>query len=82
MALDRMSRRIHDLAHELADLAGATTIDAVEMALREAIARRRTAVDAKRALLGRIADRCAALPVRDGRTPDRIVGYDDAGLPG
>jgi antitoxin VapB len=78
MALNLKSDRVH----ELADLMGDTMTGAVEVALREAIARRRPAVDAKRELLGRIAEHCAALPVLDDRTPDEIVGYDAAGLPG
>ena len=82
MALNLKSRHVHDLARELADLTDDTMTGAVEAALREAIARRRPAVDAKRELLGRIAEHCAALPVLDGRTPEEIVGYDDTGLPG
>ena len=26
-------------------------------------------------------ERCARLPVRDRRTPDEILGYDESGLP-
>jgi len=29
----------------------------------------------------RLARLAAALPVADGRTPEDIIGYDDAGLP-
>lgn len=82
MALNLKSPHVHELARELADLTGDTMTGAVEVALREAIARRRPAVDAKRDLLGRIADHCAALPVLDDRAPEEIVGYDAAGLPG
>lgn len=82
MALNLKSDRVHELARELADLMGDTMTGAVEVALREAIARRRPTVDAKRELLGRIAEHCAALPALDDRTPDEIVGYDAAGLPG
>lgn len=28
-----------------------------------------------------IAERCAALPLLDPRTPDEILGYDDYGMP-
>ena len=81
MALNVKSRRVHDLARELAELTGDSMTGAVEVALREAIARRRPAVEAKREILGRIAQHCAQLPVRDDRAPDEIIGYDDAGLP-
>jgi hypothetical protein len=30
----------------------------------------------------RLAADVAALPVADGRTPEDLIGYDDAGLPG
>lgn len=82
MALNLKSDRVHELARELAELTGDTMTGAVEVALHEALARRRPAVDAKRRLLGRIADHCAALPVLDDRTPEEIVGYDATGLPG
>lgn len=81
MALNLKSERVHELARELADLTGDTMTAAVEVALREAIVRRRPAVDAKRQLLGRVAEHCAALPVLDDREPDEILGYDAAGLP-
>lgn len=81
MALNLKSRRVHDMARELAELTGDSMTGAVEVALREAIARRRPAVEARRALLGRIAEHCAKLPLRDDRTPDEIIGYDDVGLP-
>jgi len=81
MALNVKSRHVHDLARELAELTGDSMTGAVEVALREAIARRRPAVKAKREILGRIAQHCAQLPVRDDRAADEIIGYDDAGLP-
>lgn len=31
--------------------------------------------------LREISDHAAALPVRDARTPDQIIGYDEHGLP-
>ena len=82
MALDLESDRVHELARELADMTDDTMTGAVEVALREAIARRRPAVDAKRQLLQRIAEHCAALPVLDDRALEAIVGYDATGLPG
>lgn len=81
MALNLKSRHVHELARELAELMDDSMTSAVEVALQEAIARRRPAVDAKRRLLGRIAEHCAALPVLDERTPEEILGFDEAGLP-
>jgi hypothetical protein len=34
-----------------------------------------------RTRLARLAADVAALPVADSRTPEKIIGYDDAGLP-
>lgn len=82
MALNLKSERVHELARELAELTGDTMTGAVEVALREAVVRRRPAVDAKRQLLGRIAEHCASLPVLDDRKPEEIVGYGATGLPG
>lgn len=81
MALNLKSRHVHELARELAELTDDSMTGAVEVALREAIARRRPAVNAKREILGRIAAHCAALPVLDARPAEAILGYDDDGLP-
>lgn len=75
------SPRLHGLARELADLTGVSVTGAVEVALREAIARRRAVVRAKRERIGRIARHCAALPVLDDRPIEEILGYDEVGLP-
>lgn len=37
--------------------------------------------DQKLAKLRRIADRSAARPILDRRSPDEIIGYDERGLP-
>ena len=59
--------------------------DAIEASAREAgilIARpkRLTAAEKRQRLL-EIAERSAARPILDARTPDEILGYDDRGLP-
>jgi antitoxin VapB len=64
-------------------LTGETKTEAVIRALRARLAQVEL-VQRKRRLayeLDEIALRCAALPDRDGRTPDEILGYDDHGLP-
>ncbi|MDP2305119.1 MAG: type II toxin-antitoxin system VapB family antitoxin [Pseudomonadota bacterium] len=71
------------LARELAARTGQSLTDAVVMALREQL--RRTPGAAGPALaeeLLAIGRRCAALPVLDSRSPEAVIGYDDAGLPG
>jgi antitoxin VapB len=81
MALNLKSREAHDLAKQLAGLTGQSMTRAVVEALREAVARRTPRAAAKRELLERIAEHCAALPVLDARTPDQILGYDEHGVP-
>jgi antitoxin VapB len=81
MALNLKSREAHELAKQLAELTGQSMTQSVVEALREAVARRTPRTTAKRELLERIADHCAALPVLDDRTPEQILGYDDHGLP-
>ncbi len=83
MALNIRSRETEKLAAALAKLTGETKTEAVTRALRDRLARLRRE-RARRSLadeLDEIARHCAQLPVRDNRTPDEILGYDDHGLP-
>ncbi|MBC8130840.1 MAG: type II toxin-antitoxin system VapB family antitoxin [Rhizobiaceae bacterium] len=73
----------HRLATELAALKGESLTQAVTTALEERLERELTKRDrsgiAERAMeLGR---RYSALPDRDTRTADEILGYDENGLP-
>ena len=63
---------------------GETLTEAIITALRERLQREAGRARVKRLCeeLRRIGERCAALPVHDGRTPEQIIGYDDRGLPG
>jgi len=82
MALSIKSDEADRLARELAAETGETLTEAVEKALRQRLDRehaRRT--PGMRARLARLAEEVAALPVADGRTPEEIIGYDEAGLP-
>lgn len=71
------------LARDLARLTGESLTEAVLNALRERLLRQRA-----RGRKGRLRDdlldigrRCAALPVKDTRPADEILGYDERGLP-
>ena len=71
------------LARDLARLTGESLTEAVLNALRERLHRQRA-----RGRRGRLRDdileigrRCAALPVKDARPADEILGYDERGLP-
>lgn len=71
------------LARLLAHQTGETITEVVIEALREKLLReqgKRMPVELKEALLT-IGKRCAALPDKDLRSPDEILGYNDKGLP-
>jgi antitoxin VapB len=83
MALSIKDPEADRLARAIAKTTGETLTAAVVQALRERLIRVRRA-RAKRRLadeLDEIALHCAALPVRDRRSADEIVGYDEQGLP-
>jgi len=84
MALNIRNREAERLADELARLTGETKTRAVTVALRDRLERvRRKRSGRRRAReLEEIAAHCASLPVRDARTPEEILGYDQRGLPG
>lgn len=71
------------LARELAARTGESITDAVINALRDPLRREagRARVSRLADELGRIGERCAALPVLDARAAEEILGYDENGLP-
>lgn len=83
MALSIKHPEADRLARELAARTGETLTEAVIVALRERLARKRARGRAVplREELAAIRQRCASLPVLDGRAADDIVGYDEHGLP-
>jgi antitoxin VapB len=83
MPLNIRSEETEELANALAKLTGETKTEAVTQALRERLQRVRRARTKRRLAdeLDEIALHCSALPVRDPRTADEIMGYDENGLP-
>lgn len=82
MALSIKSDEADQLARELAAETGETLTEAVVIALRERLDREHARHGASmRVRLARLAADVAAFRVADGRTPEDIIGYDDAGLP-
>jgi antitoxin VapB len=83
MPLNIRNEQAEQLASALAKLTGETKTEAVTQALLERLERVRRA-RAKRRLadqLDEIALHCSALPTRDRRSADEIIGYDENGLP-
>lgn len=83
MALNIRNVEAERLAEELAKQTGETKTEAVVKALRDRLARVRRERSKRRLAdeLEEIAERCASLPVRDKRSADEILGYDEHGLP-
>ena len=82
MALSIKSDEADRLARELAAETGETLTEAVETALRERLEREHARQAASmRTRLAQLAADVAAMGVADDRTPEEIIGYDDAGLP-
>lgn len=82
MPLNIENAEVDALARKLAERTGETITEAVLNALRERLERTRTGTGAPlKEELAAIRKRCAELPVRDGRSADEILGYDDRGLP-
>ena len=84
MALNIKNPETERLAHELASTTGETLTTAVTVALTERLStvrrvRERTRVHAG---VSEIQAFVAALPDRDAREPDELLGYDRFGLPG
>ncbi len=83
MPLNIRNKVAEDLASALAKLTGETKTEAVTRALRERLDRTRRARATRRLVddMEEIALHCSALPLRDDRPVDDIMGYDHRGLP-
>ena len=83
MALNIRNSEAERLAEALSRLTGESKTEAVTRALRDRLARLRRERSGRRLAdeLDDIGRHCAALPVRDPRSADEIVGYDERGTP-
>jgi antitoxin VapB len=71
------------LARELAKATGESLTDAIRTALRERLDRERGRRQGDVGIgIRRIQERLGRLPVRDSRSAEELLGYDDHGLPG
>ena len=83
MALNIRNPEAERLADAVVRLTGESKTEAVTRALRDRLARLRRERSGRSLAdeLDEIARHCATLPVRDSRSADEILGYDDRGLP-
>lgn len=83
MALNIKSDEAHGLARQLAEITESSMTEAVTVALRRTLDEETRTSDPA-LLIAEIAEVqrfVADLPDRDARSPDELLGYDDAGLP-
>ena len=83
MSLNIKNPEARRLAKELAERTGESLTKAVIVALRERLSglRRQAQPGGLMAAVAEIQDFVGALPDRDCRSADEILGYDDHGLP-
>jgi len=83
MALNIRNPEAERLAEAVARLCGETKTEAVIRALRDRLARLRLERGGRRLAdeLDEIGLHCSRLTVRDARSADEILGYDELGLP-
>jgi antitoxin VapB len=83
MALSIKHPEADRLARQLAEATGESLTDAIIQALRERLRREQGRIRPPRLReeIRAIRQRCAAMPVRDHRSSDEILGYDEKGLP-
>ncbi|MGH8923775.1 MAG: type II toxin-antitoxin system VapB family antitoxin [Acidimicrobiia bacterium] len=80
MALSIKNDEADRLARELSELTGESITEAIVVALRERLAnqRRRPGLEAR---LQRLVAELEVYPVLDEGPPDKLIGYDQRGLP-
>lgn len=84
MALNIKDPKTDRLARELSEVTGESITVAINVAVKDRLERLAGAAPRHKRLreLNRIAEEAAALPVRDERAAEEILGYDSSGLPG
>jgi antitoxin VapB len=83
MALSIKHPEADRLARELATTTGESLTETIISALRERLRREQGRARGPRLRddIRAIRQRCAALPVKDHRSAEEILGYDEQGLP-
>ncbi|MGB3694953.1 MAG: type II toxin-antitoxin system VapB family antitoxin [Spirulinaceae cyanobacterium] len=86
MGINIKDPEINAMASELAKLTGRSITEAIKLAVEQVLiqVKKRRDLPESHSLskrLTEIALRCAALPDRDLRSADDILGYDEFGLP-
>ena len=83
MALSIKDPETDRLARALAEATGESITEAIRRSLEERLERETRGPNHYRldTIVRRVQERLAAFPVLDDRSPDELIGYDDAGVP-
>lgn len=81
MGISIKNTEVEDAVRRLAAQKGVDLTEAIRVAVEHELERSRPNAEARLARMRAVADRIAALPVRDSHSDEEIIGYDDAGLP-
>jgi antitoxin VapB len=81
VAISIKNPEVDALARELSEITGESITLAVEKAIKQRLNRVMHPREGMAERLNAIARRAAALPDRDTRSADEIIGYDENGLP-
>lgn len=81
MAINLKNPAVVAAVRRLASERGVDLTEAIHLAVEHELARGHRRRDARLRRMRAIADHVAQLPVRDERSDEAILGYDDSGLP-
>ncbi len=81
MGINIKNAGVEAAVRRLADQKGVDLTEAIRLAVDHELSRSEGNDRCRLRRMRAIADRVAALPVRDVRTDEEILGYDGAGLP-
>ncbi len=81
MAINIKNPDVELAVRKLAERMGVDMTQAIGSAVNHELGRIGSAPSARLSAMRAIADRVSDLPIKDHRSADEIVGYDEAGLP-
>jgi antitoxin VapB len=81
MAINIKNPDVEAAIRKLASQLGVDLTEAVSCAVRHELERKQQATTARLARMRSISDHLIGVPVRDARSADEILGYDERGIP-
>jgi len=81
MAINIKNAEVEQAVRKLAERMGVDLTHAIGSAVSHELGRMSSARSARLSGMRAIANRVSELPIKDNRSEDEILGYDEAGLP-